>query len=77
MSTRVMNCSTCGGYQWVPGADGFNVRCPDCLEHCRAHQSESVVNGLCGACLTEASVASELLAETRRVAALAAAGVVA
>lgn len=64
-----MSCSTCDGYQWVPGADGYNVRCPDCLEHCRAHLSESVVNGRCGACLTEASVASELLHEARRAAA--------
>lgn len=70
MSTRVMGCSTCDGYQFVPGADGLLVRCLDCLEHCRAHPAESVVNGRCGACLTEASVASELLYEARRVGAV-------
>lgn len=66
-----VTCPTCGGYQLVPGPIGMLERCPDCLEHCRAHEHMAVVNGRCSACIHEASVATELLYAARRAAALA------
>jgi hypothetical protein len=73
-----MTCPTCGDYRFVEGPDGFEkVRCPDCMEHCLAHPGQRVVGGHCGSCVTEASLAVELLAAARRATALAVVGVVA
>lgn len=71
MMSVQLRCSSCDNYRLVPGEDGMLERCLDCLEQCRAHPAEFVVDGRCGACVMEASVAVELLHESRRVAARA------
>ena len=70
----LVTCSSCDNYRFVPGVDGMLERCPDCMEHCLAHPGQRVVGDHCGACVTEASLAVELLTASRRASALAAIG---
>ncbi len=68
----VLRCSSCDDYRFTPGSDGMLERCPDCMEHCLAHPGQRVFSGRCGSCITEASLAVEMLTDARRTAALAA-----
>lgn len=62
-----MACSSCDGYQLVPGVDGILIRCADCLvvrEHCPSHGC-GLVGGRCPSCGREASVAIDLFDRAR------------
>jgi hypothetical protein len=61
-----MACSTCDGYEFVPGENGDgNVDCPDCravdqrpLQWCPVHSHRIELDGLCRACAREAARAT-------------------
>lgn len=56
-----MACSTCDGYEFVPGTDGMLDDCPDCraidprpLVWCPVHSTRVQMDGSCGRCKGEA-----------------------
>lgn len=68
-----MACSTCDGYEFVPGDDdGKLVACPDCraidqrpLAWCPAHSKRVQLDGSCLSCAREAARATAaILART-------------
>lgn len=56
-----MACSTCDGYEFVPGVDGMLTDCPDCravdprpLRWCPVHSTRVQIDGTCARCRGEA-----------------------
>lgn len=69
-----MTCSTCDGYELVPGADGMLVSCSDCPKKVRCPRHGRIVytGEKCCECLGEARTGLEILVDLNRAAVAAA-----